>query len=150
MKWRFFHHLHGGADPDAERVYRWHIEKRSGARIDAGVATDQWKRSLDDYVKSAKDLYGSMVRDGFVTDVPIDPNYELLDGSHRVACAVAIGFKEIPVSHEARYVWAPPWGTEWFLENEVSSMDIARIMLDWDEMRAGIPTRSSPMCFSGT
>ncbi len=136
MKWRFFRHLHGGSDPDSERVYRWHIERRSGARIDAGVPTDQWKRSLDDYVKSAKDLYASMARDGFVTDVPVDPNYELLDGSHRVACAVALEFEGIPVSHEARYVWAPPWGTAWFLENEVSSMDIARIMLDWDEMRA--------------
>lgn len=139
------HLLHGG-DPDAERVYRWHIEKRSGARMAAGLATDKWKRSVDEYVDAAQALVFSMAMHGFdparfvhsmhpAEGIPIDPNRELLDGSHRVAAALALGIPEMQVKREPSYVWAPAWGYDWFVENGMNEADLARLRSDWDEMR---------------
>jgi len=140
VKWRLFKHLrHGGNDPDAERVYRWHIDKRSGARMVAGLPTDRWKLSLDDYVASAKALFEMMRDDGFHPNgaVPVDPYGELLQGSHRVACALALGIETIPVIHEQRRVWAPAWGYDWFMANDMPHDDLARLCADWQKI--GVP-----------
>jgi hypothetical protein len=137
VKWRLFRHLlHGGDDPDAENLYRWHIEKRSGTRMRAGLATDQWKKTLDDYVASARALFESMREDGFRLSgaVPVDPAGELLDGSHRVACALALGVEMIPAKREARHAWAPPWGYEWFVANGMGYDDLARLCRDFREL----------------
>ena len=138
MKFRFFRHLYGGDDPDSERVYRWHIEERSGPRMRAGLTTDQWKHSLDDHVNSAKELFGSMKMIGFSLEdaVPVDPRGELLDGSHRVACAVALNLKEIYVLPKPNSVWAPPWDLEWFIAHGMKSRDIERLKVDWGLMQA--------------
>jgi len=122
------------ADPDAERVYRWHIEKRSGHRMQAGLATDKFKRSVDDYVDFAGMLYASMVARGFHHGgvVPVDQNGELLDGSHRVACAIALDIPVIPyLRMRERRAWAPAWGEEWFLENGCPAEDLERIRRDY-------------------
>ena len=138
LKWRLFRSLHGGSDSGAERIYRWHIEKRSGQRMQAGLPTDQWKRELDDYVNASKQLYASMMRSGFnpAYPVPIDPCGELLDGSHRVACAFAIGIEDIPVEHKPQFVWAPDWGLDWFIKNNMDEDDLARLKADWEAMNA--------------
>ena len=133
MKWRLFRsRLHGG-DPDAERVYRWHIEARSGARLSAGLATDRWKRTIDDYVVSAGTLFASMFVDGFDPKqaIPLDPNGELLDGSHRLACALALGIEAVPVTHSSRLAWAPAWGEAWFVEKGMAAEDLARLRADY-------------------
>lgn len=101
----------------------------------AGLPTDRWKLRLDDYVASARRLHASILHDGVKCPVPVDPDYELLDGSHRVACALALGETTIPVIRESRFVWAPAWGREWFVENGMSSPDLARMMDDWETMR---------------
>lgn len=136
MKRRFFLHLLGGDDPDAERVYRWHIEKRSGARMRAGLPTDQWKTTLNHYVWFAKALFERMRDDGFHPNgaVPIDPLGELLDGSHRVACALALGIADIPVKLEHRHAWAPAWGYDWFVANGMGHDDLERLCRDWKEL----------------
>lgn len=134
VKWRFFHNLLHGGDPDAERVYRWHIEQRSGARMKANLTTDQWKRTVDDYVSSANQLFDSMMSAGFQNfhAVPIDPDRELLDGSHRVACALALWLETIPVQVMDRRVWAPPWGYDWFVAKDMRKADLDRVMNDWE------------------
>lgn len=141
VKWRFFRHLYGGEDPDSERVYRWHIEKRSGARIEAGLATDKWKTKIDDYVSSATGLFKSMSLNGFDEryPVPIDPDGELLNGSHRVACALALEIPYIPVELRPEYVWAPPWDYLWFCGAKDSkySADVRRILEDWIVLNGG-------------
>jgi hypothetical protein len=135
VKYRFFVHLLGGDDPQAEQVYRWHIEERSGPRMKAGLTTDKWKQTLDDYVEAAKLLIVSMMHQGFSPyyAVPVDPAGELLDGAHRVACAVALGIKEIDVERHARRVWAPAWDAEWFKAHGVADFD--RLMADWERMK---------------
>lgn len=138
VKFRFFRHLLGGNDRDSERVYRWHIDQRSGHRMREGIATDQWKLTTDDYVFACHLLLASM-RNGFQSRgaVPIDINGELLGGAHRVACALALGIQEIPVLREARRVWAPPWDWNWFCESGMMFDDLVRIWADWDLMRNG-------------
>lgn len=138
IKYRFFKNvLSGGSDEDAERVYRWHIGERSGKRMLAGVPTDAWKLSLDDYVGSARNLLCNMEYRGFIPEfaVPVDPAGELLQGSHRVACAIALGIKEIPIRRETRYAWAPAWGFEWFMAHGLNLKDLDRALDDFRDMR---------------
>jgi len=137
VKWRFFRNLLHGGDDDAERVYRWHIQKRSGERMRAGVPTDKWKRSLDNYVNAACDLYGLMVLRGFLPDgrIPVDPNGELLDGSHRLACAIALAIEKVPVARLPMFAWAPHWDLPWFAMHKMPRGDLERLLADWDVMR---------------
>ncbi len=138
VKFRFFRHLLSGRDPDAFRVYQWHLWKRSGARMAAGVATDQWKMTLDDYVASAASLCRSMASRGFDPScaIPIDPDGELLNGSHRVACALALGIEDCPVRRERKMAWAPAWGHEWFVANGMGEEDLSRLKADWGALSA--------------
>lgn len=137
VKYRFFRHLLGGNDQDAERVYRWHIEERVGPAIRAGQPMDRWKTSIDDYVESAKSLLGSMRDRGFVAQgaIPIDRNGELLGGAHRLACAISLGLPFISVDHRNQDVWAPPWHRGWFIEHGIGSRDLKRLDEDWELMR---------------
>lgn len=140
MKWRFFRSLHNGGTPDheaAKALYIWHIVERSGQRMDAGLATDGWKLSVEDYVASASNLHASMCRHGFLDEfaVPVDPDGELLAGSHRVACALALGIDEIPVRQERNRVWAPAWGYPWFVGHKCPVGGLTRILFDYAEMR---------------
>lgn len=93
-----------------------------------------WKRTLEDYLIAAQELYRSMKLGGFdpAYPIPVDPNGELLNGSHRVACALALGIKEILVQHEERYVWAPPWGEQWFIDHGMGAEDLERLRQDFE------------------
>lgn len=103
------------------------------------MATDQWKRSLDDYVEAAQSLAASMMAHQFMSvyAVPVDPTGELLDGSHRVACAVALRLPAITVAVHPRPVWAPAWDAEWFKAHAMPADDFERMMSDWEEMLEG-------------
>lgn len=139
LKWRFFKSQFG-SDDDAERVYRWHIEARSGSRLDADIPTDRWKTKIDDYVGAAKSLWQSMSSTGFnkAHPVPIDPNGELLDGSHRVACALALDITNIWVELRPDYVWAPAWDYFWFLNAKMPKDDMRRLLItDWYNLNGG-------------
>jgi hypothetical protein len=134
VKYRLFNNMLHGHDLDAERVYRWHIQQRSGARFSMGLATDEWKHCLDDYVNSAQQTFASMLSSGFMKffAVPIDPDQELLDGSHRVACALALEIETIPVVVSTKRVWAPPWGKDWFIAKQMPKLDLERTLQDWE------------------
>lgn len=99
-----------------------------------GLATDRYKRSVDDYVASAQGLFSSMLASGFSPfySVPIDPERELLDGSHRVALALALWQESIPVVISTKRVWAPPWGLEWFEAKGMAKADLDRLEDDWE------------------
>lgn len=138
VKWRLFRHLLSGNDPDAVNAYGWHIENRIGPRMRAGLPTDQWKRSVNDYYFAAYRLCDSMRINGYLPNepVPIDPDGELLGGAHRLACALALEIADIPVAHMPNSVWAPPWHREWFVEHGMYGPDLARLDADWAEMNA--------------
>lgn len=100
--------------------------------MQAGLATDRWKRGLDDYVRSAIGLVHSMSKRGFDgPPIPIDPDGELLDGSHRVGCALALGIDRVPVDPKPRKVWAPAWDKDWFVSHGMAPIDIERLKQDF-------------------
>jgi hypothetical protein len=129
IKLRLFSHLLHGGDPSAEMLYAWHIVKRSGARMQAGLATDAWKRNIDDYLAAAVALFQSMQKRGFDPEnaIPIDPDGELLNGSHRVACALALGIEQAPVELMQKRVLAPAWDATWFRANGLDEVGIANL-----------------------
>lgn len=138
VKWRFFRHLLGGKDANAERIYRWHIEQRSGPRMQLGLPTDQWKKTTADYVKGARDLLRSMEQYGFMPlrgSIPVDPDGELLGGAHRVACAMALGIPLVSINRLGSHVWAPPWCREWFIEHGMAPRDLLELDVAWEAMR---------------
>lgn len=140
VKHRFFLHLLGGDDKEAADLYDWHIWERSGHRMKAGLTTDVIKRNVADYRFCAADLLRSMER-GFDPShpIPIDPDGELLNGSHRLACAIALGIKGAPVELHSRPVWAPAWDAAWFLAHGMNLDDVARLetrlrlMAEWPQ-----------------
>jgi hypothetical protein len=132
VKWRFFRHLIDGTDPDAGRVYCWHIETRAHANARVRIGMDG-KSGIEQYVQDCGRLLASMRASGFIAAhaVPIDPDGELLGGAHRTACAIALGLPAIPVTDEMRRVWAPAWDKQWFVSNGVEPADMERIAADW-------------------
>lgn len=137
VKWRLFRHLSGGSDKDAERVYRWHVNERVGGRIRAGLPTDMWKCTVDDYVEASRDLFSSMQRHGYDGNqpIPLDLSGELLGGAHRLACALALNTPFVTVTRTNRTVWAPPWHYAWFEEHDMPQRDLKRLRDDWGLMR---------------
>lgn len=135
VKWRFFRHLLAGGDPNSERVYRWHIAKRTGG-TEIDYRTERvTKRGIDEYVESSRALLASMQKCGFTKDgaVPIDRNGLPLDGSHRISAALALGIK-VRVRLVKR-VSKRTWGFDWFAENGMSDDDLKRIVSDWCSLR---------------
>ncbi len=101
----------------------------------AGLATDGWKRSLDDYLLSARALLSAMVQTGFDHRfaLPVDTDGEILAGSHRLGCALALDLKDVPVIPSIR-AWAPSWGRAWFIDNGMAADDLARLAQDWQSL----------------
>ena len=100
----------------------------------AGVATDQWKRNILDYVTSAEHLLESMQTQGFDKSQPIEIDHdgELLGGAHRLACALALDIPKVPViRYMDRYVWAPAWDFSWFASAGLDSVRLKRTTEDF-------------------
>lgn len=133
VKHRFFRHLLNGDDQHAERIYRWHVLKRSAHRMALGVPTDGYKLDTDTYVSAAADLFQSMQATGFddACPIPLDLNGELMGGAHRTACALAIGLGGVTVEHLKDIAWAPPWNLKWFIENGMEFADLKRTQHDF-------------------
>ena len=132
MKVRFIKHLRGGGDRDAERVYRWHIDRRRYANAKIGLGMDS-KGSTDNYVAAAYQLCASMGNAGFIARfaIPVDVDGVLLDGSHRLACAIVYGIDAIPViTYRGRRAHAPPWDFEWFFSKGMPRDDLVQTVSD--------------------
>lgn len=119
--------MHGG-DQDSERLYRWHIEARTG-----GV--EGKKASVDDYVEACVALLKSVETRGFMQERPVllDPDGRLFNGAHRVSLGLAIN-KPLYV----RQVNAPAkrtWGFDWFADHGMSRADLLRLVEDWCLLR---------------
>lgn len=139
IKYRFFKNLIGGTDERANVVYDWHIQQRCKHRFERGLAMDGWKRTVADYRQAAVYLLENMQKNGFdsETPVPIDPYGELMNGSHRVACAAALGIKEIPIVRVQQPAWAPPWDIEWFVDHGLEYEDMTLMHKHIGEMACG-------------
>lgn len=145
VKWRYFRHLHGGNDPDAERVYLWHIEARRQANAKQNIGMDQGKFNPDDYLQAAEQLFHSMYENGFDREhaIPVDPDGELLGGAHRLACALVLD-EDVWIEHHQNKVWAPSWGAMWFYQNNCPPDDIKVILHDYADILSGVSLCRSP------
>jgi hypothetical protein len=117
---------------DAERLYRWHIEKRTkGREKNPSVGTK--KSNVDDYITHSIYLLRSMNAKGFDSDypVPIGNNGIPLDGAHRIACALAMNRPVAIVDDDRK---AKTWGFEWFVKNGARESDLDRITLTWNRL----------------
>jgi len=80
-----------------------------------------------DFIK----LIENMGRNGFdpLYPIPVNQHFQLLDGSHRLACALFYGIEYVPItiiptirSNPVRY------GIDWFLENGFTRVELNRIL----------------------
>ncbi len=136
MKKKFFDHLRTGSDPQAEEMYRATITARNGERMKAGVATDGWKMTVDHWVDAAQALLESIVENGFLAQhaIPLDKNYELLNGSHRLAAALSFGIDVYAWKLEEQEVWAPAWGVDWFKDHGLPDADVEKLVRDYEAL----------------
>lgn len=132
IKARFFEHLAAGGDPDAERLYRWHIETRTGGREPGGS-----KLSTDDYVNACMALLDSMQARGFDDAYPIvlGSNGRLKSGAHRLACALVLGC-EVTIRTDRKPGTAQSWGSAWLMSSGISPDDLVRVERDWERLAA--------------
>jgi hypothetical protein len=126
VKHRFFRHLLNGGDDDAERVYRWHIQARTGGR-----ELRSWKVCLDDYTKACVDLLASM-RGGYdpAQPVVVGSNGVLMDGAHRISCALLLRC-QIKVMSAPQPSKARAWGRGEMIEQGIAASDLERIQSDF-------------------
>ncbi len=78
------------------------------------------------------ELCREIKKDGIRKPVPVNPDYSLINGSHRVAIALYLDI-DVPVvilSHKK----VPPYGMEWFERHEFPAGDIERIRQKYDEV----------------
>jgi hypothetical protein len=120
VKYRMFRSQHSEmpASAAAEHDYVKHIWERSRHRWVQGLPTDGSKFGPFDYIGAALSLLDSMKRHGFDPDyaIPVDQNGDILNGAHRIACALSLG-KNVILTKVDNKAWAPPWGSDWFLAN---------------------------------
>jgi len=119
-----------GNDPDSERIYRWHIEERTGGREPRG-----WKRTIDDYITLCQALLENMSKVGFNPAFPLEygQNGRLRAGAHRLACSLLLGLDVyrvvVPING------AMTWGEDWFVRHGITSEDLERIKADWEWLK---------------
>jgi len=126
VKSLYFRHLYGGEfdERNIMFLYEWHIATRNAGRLLNDLPCDVVKRSLNDYHRHSTSLRNNMARYGFdrKQPIPIDRNGELMGGAHRLACAIALHIKEVPVVQSDQEVWQPAWGRDHF--EDLPSIDL--------------------------
>ncbi|HBK46239.1 MAG TPA: hypothetical protein DDZ67_07365 [Xanthomonadaceae bacterium] len=117
------------ADVDAGDLYRRHILKRTAAREPDASG----KSSIGDYETSFAVLIESIRDHGFheYAAVPVDGAGRILNGAHRVAAAIALGLKSIPVVRLPAPWKALDWGMGWFLGQGFTPEQINLLLHGW-------------------
>jgi len=139
VKYRLFAHLSGGdVPPNTLDLYFRHIKERVQHRWAQGLPMDRWKRELRHYGQGAINLHHSMRVMGYDKTRPIDIDMdgEIFGGAHRIACAIALGIKEIPVvEHTKQRVTAPAWGADWFRHHGFDDRDVESLVAELEQMK---------------
>jgi hypothetical protein len=135
VKKKFFDFLNGSPKSSFDDVilYVFHIEKRKELNARVGYGTDRLKPLIYQYLYNSRDLVNSMKK-GFLDEfaIPVDRNGELLDGAHRISCALALGIETVPVESKNTDAFAPDWGYRWFLEAGLSPDYVSVMRKEWE------------------
>lgn len=139
VKHRFFRALLTGEWIDeAENLYRWHIEKRTGGKEpDTEHGGRSSKRTVDDYVTGCRELITSLKRDGFRDSSPVTLGKDggLLHGAHRIAACRALGIQ--PAVRRDQTKRGIRWDERWFRSNGLSEDVVAQLVLELQELGTG-------------
>lgn len=116
---------------EAQKLYLWHIATRRNSGL-----VDSNKSTIDVFLPHARQLFDSMKEVGFqkLDAVPVDPNLDILDGSHRVACALALN-EDVWVRPLNKLAWAPPWDAPWFRRYGISEEDVEGLLKDYMRLK---------------
>lgn len=79
-----------------------------------------------DYENEFKKLIQSIEINGYDTEKPVELNkrFEVFDGAHRLACAVAFNIHKIPVKFSQKYINKTyDYSLEWFRNNGLSNFE---------------------------
>jgi len=121
-----------GNDADSERIYRWHIENRTGGR-----EARSWKHSIEDYITACKTLLENMLEVGFNSEFPLvyRKNGTLREGAHRLACSLLLGLDVyyIVMDIEGKTIW----DERWFMRHGMDREDLQRIKVTWERLKHG-------------
>jgi len=127
VKYRFFRSLLTGEDQDAERVYRWHILKRTN-----GDEPHSPKSTIEDYIGGCCHLLVSLRGSGFKPSHGLYYRPSLLlrtGGAHRLSASLALG---IPIFAQAvSGEGGATWDYGWFARKGMDQADLDRLMDDW-------------------
>ena len=84
-----------------------------------------------------EELIKSVERKGYQSDkhpLTLDTNGLLVDGSHRLACALALGVDKLPVKFSTEIKGPTNYGKDWFLKRDFSSDLINRLDYQLNEI----------------
>ena len=117
-------------DPDAERVYRWHIKQRT-----RGNEPRSWKSDIEDYITVCKALKKDMFRNGYNHEFPLQygRNGKLMAGAHRLACSIALDIE--PVCVIVATDGNTTWDQDWFIDHGIGKADLQQIKADLKHLR---------------
>lgn len=132
IKWRYFLNLRDRSDPDANRLYLQHITARTG-----GYEPDGTKPNLAHYVTAARKLHASMSEFGFDLDYPVrfGNNGRLMDGAHRIACALALRIRYVPIERSDKPGRARAWGADFLIAGGMDAADVERVEADYRALK---------------
>ncbi|MFP4539244.1 MAG: hypothetical protein ACLFPA_13200 [Dichotomicrobium sp.] len=117
----FEHMKHGLDDPRVWKLYRRHVETRTGGR-----EKRSWKASPADYADAAGRLFASMRAQGFDPAHPIvlGDNLNLRGGAHRIACALVLD-QPVHVRMADKPGNAAPWDAAFMRRAGMSEDELA-------------------------
>ena len=119
---------------DAELCYLKHIQFRTGGQ-EPGDETR--KGSLNSYKVQFIELIESMRRDGFLEEfaIPVAKKTGLiLNGAHRVAAALCLGIKRVPVVYNTE-LDGLTWNARWFMMQGFTPVEIDALTRQWIHLK---------------
>jgi len=121
-------------------LYKEHILKRTEGREprDRFNKKAKHKRSIDDYVEVARELFYSMKANGFDENyaVPYTNEGLLLNGAHRIACAAALNVDIVTTVVYDKKQTRKPWGLDWFQNNQFTQEQIQFILNLYNKIKS--------------
>jgi len=132
VKYCYFKSLLTGIGiPERERVYKWHIQHRTG-----GNEPRSPKNCIGDYIKGCADLLNSLQQYRFNGKyyIKIGPNKLLVSsGAHRISATFALGIPIIVdfVPRNGKNYW----DYNWFVEKGMCQDDLDTLKSDWESVK---------------
>jgi tetratricopeptide (TPR) repeat protein len=143
VKYLYFCALDGRGDlTSAEELYRRHVIARTGGiePPDATTQVPSSKQNAADYIAAAQSLFHGMREKGYDTahPIPITDSGGLANGAHRLACALALGWRVTTTTVDAKP--GPAWDAAWFTAHGFDDATLLRLLHAWSGL---MPARAA-------